>query len=209
MSRTGPRTVASTSPGVTHAPSAAPNSTRDRPSLTIWKTAAATGRPATTPTTRGTRSPLPTSDAGTVATVVTSPVAPRSSSRARRTTSSKFMGSSLPVYLERAVGPQRHVEMRPPVQVVAVGEIVAPVRTTRLLAEPRDRCQNARHGVQISGLPALRTARYGASGRQLGQLTLCGLETLGVAQHAHVLGHQPLEPRSDRVVDEPRATGRR
>ena len=58
-SRTGPRTVASTSPGATVAPSIEPNSIRTRPCPTLSNTHAATGSPATTPAALGTRSARP------------------------------------------------------------------------------------------------------------------------------------------------------
>ena len=55
-SRTGPVAVSSTSPGRTMSPSAAVIRTLTRPCPTTAKTKATTGRPATTPASRGTTS---------------------------------------------------------------------------------------------------------------------------------------------------------
>ena len=147
-SRIGPVTVASTSPGVTRAPSALPYSTRSRPCPTVSKTYAATGNPATTPSCRETRSARrhrvgvdgrQRGDVAGDAEVLVQRAGRRSRrrrARAARVRSRSFLlqrGRSWPGRPGR--GPCRGA--RATARRRRSREVVAPVRPAGLLAQPR------------------------------------------------------------------------
>ena len=187
-SRTGPRTVASTSPGSTRAPSAVPNSTRSRPWLTVVEHVGR-DRQARRPrrAARGTRSAAPTASAGDGrqrgdvacgAEVLVQRArddvvddVPRQSGRsssvmrAVRVRTSVVTGPSAPSVVSRC--PRQCASSR-------VGEVVAPVRAAGLLAQPRRLRRGGGDGEQVRRLPVLgggrRGGRLGELGRARGRL---------------------------------------
>src|SRR4029079_17656999 len=97
----------------------------------------------------------------------------------------------------------RDVDVPGPVLVVAVREVLAPVRAAGLLACGGGRDERGGHREQVGGLPGGDVGVVGRAGGQVGQGAGTGGETVAGAQHAAALGHRVLQRGPDIPVDQP------
>ena len=112
-----------------------------------------------------------------------------------RTFAGKFDGDNQAQV--EAVAGQPGIDVAGPAVVVAIGEVLAPVRPAGLLAQPRRLRQRGADREQVGRLPGLRVDLTRLVGEQV-QLVESGGQTFGGAQYAGLFGHHRLQVRSDR-----------